>query len=110
MSTVNTGLAVSPFASRISPAFFSSGSSEVKSCRGGLLVLPNIFTAPGYSQDWLRGDEVSERDQAHPHEGLRLADKSGWVAVGQTISENPGRVNIFYNHRNQIYSTAGQEI
>merc|ERR1712241_745753 len=50
--------------------------------------------APGYSQDWLRGDEVSERDQAHPHEGLRLADKSGWVAVGQTISENPGRVLV----------------
>merc|ERR1739844_89683 len=40
------------------------------------------------------GDEVSERDQAHPHEGLRLADKSGWVAVGQTISENPGRVLV----------------
>merc|ERR1711936_843546 len=50
--------------------------------------------APGYSQDWLRGDEVSERDQAHPHEGLRLADKSGWIAVGQTISENPGRVLV----------------
>jgi len=50
--------------------------------------------ATGYSQDWLRGDEVSERDQAHPHEGLRLADKSGWVAVGQTISENPGRVLV----------------
>ena len=57
----------------------------------------SILTATGYSQDWLRGDEVSERDQAHPHEGLRLADKSGWVAVGQTISENPGRVHTKKN-------------
>ena len=55
---------------------------------------PIILTASGYSQDWLRGDEVSDRDQAHPHEGLRLADKSGWIAVGQTISENPARVYI----------------
>ena len=65
--------------------------------------VPNTLTASGYSQDWLRGDEVSERDQAHPHEGLRLADKSGWIAVGQTISENPGRVNILQLKKSKIY-------
>ena len=34
-----------------------------------------------YSQEWLRG----EGPQAHPHEGIRLADKSGWVAIGELL-------------------------
>jgi len=45
----------------------------------------------GYTQDWLRGDEVGDRDQAHVHEGLRLADRTGWVGVGGTISEQTAR-------------------
>ena len=24
---------------------------------------------------------------AHVHEGIRLADKSGWVGIGETLSE-----------------------
>merc|ERR1711974_576749 len=39
----------------------------------------------GYTQAWLRGpgDFV-----AHVHEGLELADASGFVAVGETSDEN----------------------
>merc|ERR1711962_1071754 len=39
----------------------------------------------GYTQAWLRGpgDYV-----AHAHEGLELADASGFVAVGETSDEN----------------------
>ena len=37
----------------------------------------------GYTQAWLRG----EGPVAHCHEGIRLADKSGWVGIGETLSE-----------------------
>ena len=39
-----------------------------------------ILGSIGYTQEWLRGDEVQESEEAHPHEGLRLMDKSGWIA------------------------------
>ena len=39
----------------------------------------------GYTQAWLRGDENTDADGgAMPHEGLRLKDGSGWVAIGET--------------------------
>ena len=52
------------------------------------LVLTGPITANGigYTQDWLRGDQVGDSNQAHPHEGLWLSDRTGWVAVGGTIS------------------------
>ena len=56
-----------------------------------LLVAPITANGVGYTQDWLRGDEVGDRDQAHVHEGLRLADRTGWVGVGGTISEQTAR-------------------
>ena len=56
-----------------------------------LLIAPNTANGIGYTQDWLRGDEVGDRDQAHVHEGLRLADRTGWVGVGGTISEQTAR-------------------
>ena len=34
----------------------------------------------------MRGDQVGDSNQAKPNEGLRLADRTGWVAVGGTIS------------------------
>ena len=37
----------------------------------------------GYTQAWLRG----EGPVAHAHEGIRLADKSGWVAIGETLDD-----------------------
>ena len=49
------------------------------------------MTGNGYAQAWLRGDRVGDRDQAHVHEGLRLADGSGWVGVGGTICDNCAR-------------------
>ena len=61
-----------------------------------LLNAPNTANGIGYTQDWLRGDEVGDRDQAHVHEGLRLADRTGWVGVGGTISEQTAR-KVMYN-------------
>ena len=52
---------------------------------------PLAVTGNGYAQAWLRGDRVGDRDQAHVHEGLRLADGSGWVGVGGTICDNCAR-------------------
>ena len=43
----------------------------------------------GYIQDWLRGD--SGQAAAHVHEGLRLADRTGWVGVGRTTSTSVAR-------------------
>merc|ERR1712131_267973 len=40
-------------------------------------------TVPGYTQAWLRG----EGPEAHVHEGIRRADGSGWVAIGDTLPE-----------------------
>ena len=28
---------------------------------------------------------------AHVHEGIRLADKSGWVGIGETLNEDVSR-------------------
>jgi len=38
-------------------------------------------TGSSYTQAWLRGEGPS----AHVHEGIRLADKSGWVGIGETL-------------------------
>jgi len=40
-------------------------------------------TPSGYKQEWLRGDAAGS--PVHVHEGLRLADGSGWVGIGETI-------------------------
>ena len=64
-----------------------------------LIISPLTANGIGYTQDWLRGDQVGERDQAHVHEGLRLDDGSGWVGVGGTISELTARkVRYFMIH------------
>ena len=42
---------------------------------------PGRASSVSYSQEWLRG----EGPTAHPHEGIRLADKSGWVAIGELL-------------------------
>ena len=39
--------------------------------------------SPAYQQVWLRGDP--EGPTAHVHEGVQLADKSGWVAIGELL-------------------------
>ena len=41
-------------------------------------------SSKGYTNDWLRG----EGPAAHVHEGIRLADQSGWVAIGETLAED----------------------
>ena len=38
----------------------------------------------GYTSAWLRG----EGPAAHVHEGIRLQDGSGWVAIGETLAED----------------------
>ena len=46
-----------------------------------LLAGLGLAAAQGYTQAWLRG----EGPAAHPHEGIRLADQSGWVTVGEHL-------------------------
>ena len=42
---------------------------------------------------WLRGDQAGPA--AHVHEGLRLADSQGWVAVGENLpGENQATENF----------------
>ena len=45
----------------------------------------------GYNQVWLRGDGPL----GHVHEGIRLADKSGWVAIGEGLPEENQEPEIF---------------
>ena len=54
-------------------------------CRvhGKVVDLEEYGGIAGYTQAWLRG----EGPVAHCHEGIRLADKSGWVGIGETLSE-----------------------
>ena len=36
---------------------------------------------------------------AHVHEGIRLADKSGWVGIGETLNEDVSRRSqVNYNY------------
>jgi len=49
------------------------------------VLSPVYYAHGGYTQAWLRGDENTDADGgAMPHEGLRLIDGSGWVAIGET--------------------------
>ena len=52
-----------------------------------LLAGLGLAAAQGYTQAWLRG----EGPAAHPHEGLRLADQSGWVTVGEHLPDRLGQ-------------------
>ena len=48
----------------------------------------------GYTNNWLRG----EGPAAHAHEGIRLKDKSGWVAIGETLADDTfDRSQVGYN-------------
>ena len=53
-----------------------TGSGTTSSSSGG--------GSKGYTSDWLRG----EGPAAHVHEGIRLQDRSGWVAIGETLAED----------------------
>ena len=54
---------------------------------------PNVSLPPGYRQVWLRGDQAGPA--AHVHEGVRLADGEGWVAVGENLpGENQATENF----------------
>ena len=61
-------------------------------CILSTLLSINSSQASEYSQTWLRG----EGPEAHPHEGVQLSDRSGWVAIGDTLHEE------FLNHRTQV--------
>ena len=57
--------------------------------------LPSLYCSgsPGYQQAWLRGDP--EGPTAHVHEGVRLADKSGWVAIGELLPDETQTAEVF---------------
>ena len=60
------------------------------------IFVKNLLGSIGYTQAWLRGDESIDGD--HVHEGLRLADGSGWVGIGDTNingeSDKPTQVKV----------------
>ena len=60
-------------------------------------------SSSGYTQAWLRGEGPS----AHAHEGVRLADQSGWIAIGEGLlddSNNQGVSRVRQVHMtNQCY-------
>ena len=47
----------------------------------------------GYTQAWLRGD--SNGPTAHVHEGVQLADRSGWVAIGELLPAEGQTPEVF---------------
>ena len=58
--------------------------------------LPTIIWcsgSPAYQQAWLRGDP--EGPAAHVHEGVQLADKSGWVAIGEVLPEDEAGLEVY---------------
>merc|ERR1719228_1265051 len=68
--------------SMVSMMAISIGAIMVSSFSTGI-SLSLTGTIAGYSQVWLRG----EGPTAHVHEGIRMADGSGWVAIGNTLPE-----------------------
>ena len=62
---------------------------------------------PGaYQQEWLRGQEA-DNDGGHPHEGIRLAARDGWVAVGETLNGRTLKVKVqmIDNEGNIVWTT-----
>ena len=43
-----------------------------------------------YTQDTIKGD--ADNEQGHVHEGIQLAARDGFVAVGDTLEGNPKKV------------------
>ena len=57
-----------------------------------LLLGSALSQSTGYSQQWIRG----EGPVAHPHEGIRLRDGSGWVTIGDRLpAEKSNAQEIF---------------
>ena len=48
-----------------------------------ILTSPCSGSGKTYKQVWLRGDPAGPT--AHVHEGVQLADRSGWVAIGELL-------------------------
>ena len=61
---------------------FTPVSLNFKRLRSGSVI--------SYSQVWLRGDP--EGPSGHVHEGVRLADKTGWLAVGELLPDTEPEV------------------
>ena len=47
-------------------------------------------SSSGYTQAWLRGEGPS----AHAHEGVRLADQSGWIAIGEGLLDDTNNQGV----------------
>ena len=45
-----------------------------------------------YNQEWFKGD--ADADGGHVHEGIQLAARDGFVAVGETLNGNTKKVLI----------------
>ena len=57
--------------------------------------------SPTYQQVWLRGDP--EGPTAHVHEGVQLADKSGWVAIGELLPGENQTPEVFKVRERQYW-------
>ena len=68
----------------LSPLCLSTSHLAQLSAHHSLSLIPLILgggAAAAYSQAWLRG----EGPGAHVHEGVQLADRSGWVGIGELL-------------------------
>ena len=48
------------------------------------------FLLVSYNQEWFKGD--ADADGGHVHEGIQLAARDGFVAVGETLNGNTKKV------------------
>ena len=57
-----------------------------------------------YNQEWFKGD--ADADGGHVHEGIQLAARDGFVAVGETLNGNTKKVliKLQYSHLGIIHA------
>ena len=55
-----------------------------------------------YTQGTIKGD--ADNEQGHVHEGIQLAARDGFVAVGDTLEGNPKKVFLIVLELYQIES------
>merc|ERR1711963_396047 len=71
----------------------------------GLLALVSLSSAVSYTQGPIKGD--ADNEGGHVHEGIQLAARDGFVAVGETLEGNPKKIMVKRadNNGNTVWQT-----
>jgi len=71
----------------------------------GLLAFVSSSSAVSYTQGPIKGD--ADNEGGHVHEGIQLAARDGFVAVGETLEGNPKKIMVKRadNNGNTVWQT-----